>query len=88
MIENYGFVPCEIPSPGPAPLAAMLAEADNITEKALAMAVQINNQVFGKGPGERKTDDPRCMRDAVAAHVDHLKALCEALNDITQGLGV
>ena len=88
MIENYGSVPCEVTSPGTAPLAAMLAEADNITEKAMAMVMQINNQVFGKGPKEMKKPDTRCMRDYVVRHVDDLKMLCEELNDICQGLGV
>lgn len=77
MIENYGTTPCETPSPGPAPMAAMLEEANDHTQKALTMAMQINNYVFGKGPKERKSSDPRCMRDALAEHVDVLKALCE-----------
>lgn len=94
MINNYGCTPDDgktcnaVPAPGPAPIASMLVEADNITEKVLAMVMQINNQVFGKGPKERKGNDPRCMRDALAGHVDNLKAVCEELNDICQGLGV
>jgi hypothetical protein len=69
-------------------MAAMLEEANNLTQKALNMAMQINNQVFGKGPKERKSSDPRCMRDALACHIDDLKALCEELIGISQGLGV
>lgn len=88
MIENYGATTCEMPSPGPAPMAAMLAEANDLTKKVFAMVTQINNQVFGKGPKECKSNDPRCMRDALAGHVDDLKALCEELNGIVQGLGV
>ena len=80
MIENYGATTCEMPSPGPAPMAAMLAEADNLTEKAMAMVMQINNQVLGMGPKEMKKPDTRCMRDYVARHVDDLKMLCEELN--------
>ena len=47
-----------------------------------------DSYVFGKGPKERKSSDPRCMRDALAEHVDDLKALCEELIGISQGLGV
>ena len=94
MINNYGCTPddgmtCDAVSvPGHAPIAAMLAEADDHTQKALTMAMQINNYIFGKGPKERKSGDPRCMRDAFACHVDDLKALCEELIGISQGLGV
>lgn len=86
--ENVSCVPCEIPSPGHAPMTAMLAEANDHVQKALAMAMNINSQCFGKGAKERKSTEPRCMRDAMAAHVDDLKALCEELNGICQGLGV
>lgn len=94
MINNYGCTPddgkiCnDVPVSGPAPIAAMLAEANDYTQKALTMAIQINNYVFGKGPKERKSCDPRCMRDAFACQVDDLKALCEELIGISQGLGV
>ena len=94
MINNYGCTPddgktCDARSvPGPAPIASMLAEADDNTQKALTMAMQINNYVFGKGQKERKICEPRCMRDAFACHVDDLKALYEELIDISQGLGV
>lgn len=86
--ENGSCVPCEIPSPGPAPMTAMLAEAHDLTQKALAMAMNINSQCFGKGAKERNGNEPRCMRDAIAAHVDDLKALCEELDGICQGFGV
>lgn len=94
MINNYGSTPDDgktchaVPVPGPAPIASMLAEANDHTQKALTMAMQINNYVFGKGPKERKSSDPRCMRDALAEHVYDLKALCEELNEIVQGMGV
>lgn len=86
--ENGICVPCETTSPGPATLAAMLEEANNLTQKALAMAMNINSQCFGEGAEECKSTEPRCMRDAMAAHVDGLKALCESLGSICQGLGV
>lgn len=86
--ENGSCVPCETPSPGPAPLTAMLVEANDLTQKALAMAMQIDSQVFGMGPKEQKPNAPRCMRDVVGQHLDDLKALCESLDSICRGLGV
>lgn len=93
MINNYGCTPddgktCDaVLVSGPAPIASMLEEANDRTQKALTMAMQINNYVFGIGQKERKSCDPRCMRDAFACHVDDLKALCEELDGIMQGLG-
>ncbi len=71
-----------------APISGMLAEADNCTKKALAMAMRINAACFGKQAKEQKTGDPCCMRDVIALHVEELKALCEELNDISRMLGV
>ena len=66
----------------------LLGESYDLTTKALAMAMQINATSFGKQAKEQKQENPRCMRDAIARHVDDLKVLCEELNDILSGFGV
>ena len=66
----------------------LLGESFDLTTKALAMAMQINATLFGKQAKERTQENPRCARDAIAMHVDDLKALCEELNDILSGFGV
>lgn len=75
-------------NPGPAPISGMLASACNLAETALAMAMNINAHCFGIQPKEKDKINPQCMRDAMVHHVDCLKAICEELNDIMQGLGV
>lgn len=62
--------------------------ANDLTIKALDMALHISNQVLGAPMPEMKTNDPKCMRDMVDKHVGDLKTLCEELNSIMQGLGV
>lgn len=74
--------------PGPTPLSAMLGEARDLTKKAFAIAITINANCFGKQAKDMKPDESRCLRDAVAQHVDDLKALCEELNEILMGLEV
>ncbi len=66
----------------------LLGESYDFTKQALAMAVQVNANLFGKQLSEQTSEDPRCMRDAIALHVDDLKRLCEELHDILVGLGV
>lgn len=94
MINNYGCVPNDgttcnaVPAPGPEPIAAMLSMANDLTAKALDMTLHISNQVLGSPMPDMKTNEPKCMRDAVDKHVGDLKTLCEELNSIMQGLGV
>lgn len=66
----------------------LLGESYDLTKKALAMATQINANLFGENPKEQKPEQPCCMRDAIILHVWDLKALCEQLSDILSGLGV
>lgn len=66
----------------------LLGQSYEYAKKALDMATQVNVNLFGKPLKESKADSPHCMRDAVAQHVDDLKALCEELNEILMGLGV
>lgn len=94
MINNFGCTPDDgktcnaVPSPGPEPIAAMLSMANDLTMKALDMTLHISSQVLGSPMPEMKTNEPKCMRDAVEKHVGDLKTLCEELNSIMQGLGV
>lgn len=94
MINNYGCTPDDgkacnaVPSPGPEPIASMLSMANDLTMKALDMALHISSQVLGSPMPEMKTNEPKCMRDAVEKHVGDLRTLCEELNSIMQGLGV
>lgn len=98
MINNYGCtpdngkvcnaMPVSVPSPGPEPIAAMLSMANDLTLKALDMTLHISSQVLGSSMPEMKTNDLKCMRDAVDKHVGDLQTLCEELNSIIQGLGV
>ena len=66
----------------------MLSMANELTLKALEMTRRISNQVLGSPMPEMKTNDPKCMRDAVDKHVGDLRTICEELNSIMQGLGV
>lgn len=66
----------------------LLGESYDLTTKALAMPMQINATLFGKQAKEQKQENPRCVRDAIARHVDDLKLLYEELNDILSGLGM
>lgn len=79
---------CKAVAKEPETVFNLLGESYDFAKKALAMAAQINANLFGKQIKELKPDDPHCMRDAIALHVDDLKALCEELNDILRGLGV
>lgn len=83
--------PCECKitdaAPKPETVFNLLGESYDYARKALAMAVQINAYCFGKQVEEKATADPRCMRDAIAVHLDNLKALCEELDEILSGLG-
>lgn len=94
MINNYGCTPDDgktcnaVPAHGPEPIAAMLSMANDLTLKALDMTLHISNQVLGSPMPEMKTNEPKCMRDAVDKHVGDLRTLCEELNCIMQGLGV
>lgn len=98
MINNYGCVPDDgkvcnatpvnVPSPDCKPIAAMLSMANDLTMKALDMALHISSQVLGSPMPEMKTNDFKCMRDAIDKHVWDLKTLCEELDSIIQGLGV
>lgn len=91
---NENVNKCEAPvmsapvMPGPEPISGMLASACNLAETALAMATKINAHCFGIQPKEKDKINPQCMRDVMVYHVDCLKAICEELNDIMQGLGV
>ena len=94
MINNYGCAPndgttCNAVSvPDREPIAAMLSMANDLTAKAMDMAMQISNQVFGSPMPEMKTNETKCMQDAVDKHVGDLRTLCEELNSIIKGLGV
>lgn len=93
MINNYGCTPDDgkpcIAIPASAePIAAMLSMANELTLKALDMTLHISNQVLGSPMPEMKTNEPKCMREAVDKHVGDLRTLCEELNSIMQGLGV
>ena len=93
MISNYGCTPDDgkpcIAIPASAePIASMLSMANDLTMKALDMALHISSQVLGSPMPEMKTNEPKCMRDAVEKHVGDLRTLCEELNSIMQGLGV
>ena len=94
MINNYGCTPDDgktcnaVPAPGPEPIAAMLGMANDLTMKALDMTMHISSQVLGNPMPDMKTNEPKCMRDAVDKHVGDLKALCEELDIIIKGLGV
>lgn len=93
MINNYGCTPDDgkpcIAIPASAePIAAMLSMANDLTAKALDMTLHISSQVLGSPMPEMKTNEPKCMRDAVEKHVGDLRTLCEELNSIMQGLGV
>lgn len=93
MINNYGCTPDDgkpcIAIPASAePIASMLSMANDLTLKALDMALHISSQVLGSPMPEMKTNEPKCMRDAVEKHVGDLRTLCEELNSIMQGLGV
>lgn len=93
MINNYECTPDDgkpcIAIPASAePIASMLSMANDLTMKALDMALHISSQVLGSPMPEMKTNEPKCMRDAVDKHVGDLRTLCEELNSITQGLGV
>lgn len=94
MINNYGCTSDDgkvcnaVPSPGPEPITAMLDMADNLTMVALGKARRISDQVLGSPMPEMKTNDLKCMRDAIDKHVGDLRTLCEELNSIMQGLGV
>lgn len=93
MINNYGCTPDDgkpcIAIPASAePIASMLSMANELTLKALDMALHISSQVLGSPMPNMNTKDPMCMRDAVDKHVGDLKTLCEELNSIMQGLGV
>lgn len=94
MINNYGCTPDDgktcnaVPAPGPEPIASMLGMANDLTLKAMDMALHISSQVLGSPMPDMNTKDPMCMRDAVDKHVGDLKALCEELNIIIKGLVV
>lgn len=93
MINNYGCVPndgttCNAVPASAEPIAAMLSMANELTLKALDMTLHISNQVLGSPMPEMKTNEPKCMREAVDKHVGDLRTLCEELNSIMQGLGV
>lgn len=94
MINNYGCTPDDgkvcnaVPSPDREPILAMLSMANDLTMKALDMALHISSQVLGNPMPDMNTKDPMCMRDAVDKHVGDLRTLCEELNSIIQGLGV
>lgn len=94
MINNYGCAPndgttCNVgPASGPEPIAAMLSMANDLTMKALDMTLHISSQVFGSPMPDIKTNEPKCMRDAVDKHVGDLRTLCEELDSISKGLGV
>ena len=66
----------------------LLGESYDLTTNALAIAIRINASLFGKQAKEEKQENPRCARDAIARHVYDLKALCEELNEILDGLGM
>lgn len=93
MINNYGCTPDDgkpcIAIPASAePIAAMLSMANDLTMKALDMALHISSQVLGSPMPDMNTKDPMCMRDAVDKHVGDLRTLCEELDIISKGLGV
>lgn len=66
----------------------LLGESYGLTTNALAMAMRINDSLFGKQAKEEKQENPRCARDEIARHVYDLKVLCEELNEILGGLGM
>lgn len=94
MINNYGCTPndgttCNAgPRPDREPIAAMLSMANDLTMKALDTTLHISNQVLGSPMPDMKTNEPKCMLDAVDKHVGDLRTLCEELNIISKGLGV
>ena len=93
MINNYGCTPddgktCNAVPVSAEPISSMLSMANELTLKALEMTLRISNQVLGSPMPEMKTNDPKCMRDAVDKHVGDLRTICEELNSIMQGLGV
>lgn len=94
MINNYECTPDDgktcnaVPVPHCEPIASMLSMANDLTLKALDMALHISSQVLGSPMPDMNTKDPMCMRDAVNKHVGDLRTLCEELNSIMQGLGV
>ena len=94
MINKYGCATDDgktcnaVPAPEPAPIAAMLRMANDLTLKALDMTLHISSQVLGNPMPDMKTNEPKCMRDAVDKHVEDLRTLCEELNIISKGLGV
>ena len=75
MINNYectpddgktcNATPVNVPSPDREPISATLDMADNLTMVALGKARRISDQVLGSPMPEMKTNDPKCMRDAV-----------------------
>lgn len=69
------------------PVFNLLGQSYDLTKKALAMAMRINANFFGKQEKEQNPEPPCCMCDAIVQHVDELKALCEELDDILSGLG-
>lgn len=93
MINNYGCTPDDgktcIAIPASAePIASMLSMANDLTLKAMDMALHISSQVLGSPMPDMNTKDPMCMRDAVEKHVGDLRTLCEELDSISKGLGV
>ena len=93
MINNYGCTPddgktCVAAQVSAEPISSMLSMANELTLKALEMTLRISNQVLGSPMPEMKTNDPKCMRDAVDKHVGDLRTLCEELDIISKGLGV
>ena len=93
MLNNYGCTPddgktCNAVPVSAEPISSMLSMANELTLKALEMTLRISNQVLGSPMPEMKTNDPKCMRDAVDKHVGDLRTICEELNSIMQGLGV
>lgn len=99
MINNYegctpiydkpcDAVPVSVPTPSAPPIAQMLGTANDLTLKALDMALHISSQVLGRPSPEMKGNEPCCLRDVMDKHVDDLKKLCEELSSIIQGLGV
>ena len=98
MINSYGCTPDDgkvcnatpvnVPVTDREPILAMLIMANDLTMKALDMALHISSQVLGSPIPDMNTKDPMCMRDAVDKHVGDLKVLCEELNSIVKGLGV
>lgn len=93
MINSYGCTPddgktCNAVPASAEPIASMLSMANDLTLKAMDMALHISSQVLGSPMPDMNTKDPMCMRDAVDKHVGDLRTLCEEMDSISKGLGV